>query len=77
MEQTHSVLRTNSAHQLWDTKTDLNVMQRRSIELGTKHRLQLIQGPPGIATFVRVSLIGSDHIVQFHTNSSSSEPFFS
>ena len=76
MEQTHFVLRTNSAHQLWDTKTDLNVMQR-SIELGTQHRLQLIQGPPGIATFVRVSLIGSDHIVQFHTNSSSSEPFFS
>ena len=51
MEQAHSVFQTNSAHQLWDTKTDLNEMQRRSIELGTKHRLQLIQGPPGIHWF--------------------------
>ena len=48
MEQAHSVLRTNSACQLWDTTAELNEMQRRSIELGTKRRLQLIQGPPGI-----------------------------
>ena len=47
MEQVDSVLRTDNARQLWDTRTELNEMQRRSIKLGICHRLQLIQGPPG------------------------------
>lgn len=67
MEQVHSVLGTDNARQLWDTRTELNEMQIKSIELGISHRLQLIQGPPGtivflfvLFLFVKVSLMGSD-----------------
>ena len=65
-EQVDSVLRTDNARQLWDTKTELNERQIKSIKLGTSHRLQLIQGPPGtilclyVFLFVKVSLIGSN-----------------
>ena len=67
MKQVHSVLGTDNACQLWDTRTELNEMQIKSVELGIRHRLQLIQGPPGtivfvfvIFIFVKVSLMGSD-----------------
>ena len=65
MEQVHSVLGTDNARQLWDTRTELNEIQIKSIELGISHRLQLIQGPPGtivfvfvLFLFVKVSLMG-------------------
>ena len=54
MEQVDSVLGTANARQLWDTRTELNEMQIKSIELGTSHELQLIQGPPGTAVFVKI-----------------------
>ena len=54
MEQVDSVLRTDNARQLWDTKTELNERQIKSIKLGVTHRLQLIQGPPGTIVFVRI-----------------------
>ena len=57
LEQVHSVLQTDN---LWDTKTELNEKQRRSIELGISHGFQLIQGPPGTIVFVKVSLMGSE-----------------
>ena len=47
MEQVDSVLQTDDARQLWDTRTELNKMQIKSIKLGISHKLQLIQGPPG------------------------------
>ena len=52
MEQIDSALQTDNAHRLWDIRTELNEMQRRSIELGIRRRLQLIQGPPG-TIFIR------------------------
>ena len=64
MEQVDSVLQSDNARQLWDTRTELNERQIKSIKLGTSHRLQLIQGPPGtiafVFLFVKVSLMGSD-----------------
>ena len=54
MEQVDSVLRTDNACRLWDTRTELNERQTESIKLGTSHRLQLIQGPPGTIVFVRI-----------------------
>lgn len=56
MEQVDSVLRTDNARQLWDTRTELNERQTESIELGISHRLQLIQGPPGTVVFVKISM---------------------
>jgi len=42
-----SVLQTDNAHQLLDTRTELNELQREAIECGVRRRFQLIQGPPG------------------------------
>ena len=64
VEQVDSVLRTDNARRLWDTRTELNERQIKSIKLGISHRLQLIQGPPGtivfVFLFVKVSLMGSN-----------------
>ena len=42
------ILQVDDATQLWDIRTGLNQLQKRAIEMGTRHRFQLIQGPPGI-----------------------------
>ena len=42
------ILQVDDATRLWDIRTGLNPLQKCAIEMGTRRRFQLIQGPPGI-----------------------------
>ena len=42
------ILQIDDATRLWDTRAGLNPLQKRAIEMATRRRFQLIQGPPGI-----------------------------